>query len=279
MTTRQLVFGDDGSAPADRVWEWIAAHRWAGWTISVVTAVEPDAWPALPPEHVPLVPWEPLQPRRLASPAPDTVVEHLRGDGDPRAVLDSCAGASLMAIGPRGAGLLKQLHLGSTAEWLLQSPSPPIVVVRTPGPTRNVLLCTDGADDARDATALLADLPWIGGCRVVVLAVDDGRTDVGRATRDAAATLRAVGLDPTLTTPRAERRLAGVRDDVRSVIFDAIHEHDVDLVVLGTGGSDGLRHAVLGSTASAVALHAPCSVLVATAHRAPGATPVAPTSP
>lgn len=264
MTTRQLVIGDDGSESADTLWQWVAAHPWPGWTISVVTAVEPEDWAVLPPEHVALRRWDPPHPRRLPDEA-GAAVEHLRGEGDARAVLDSCGGAALMAIGPRGSGLLKQLHLGSTAEWLLQSPRPPLAVVRSAGRTRTAMLCTDGSDDAQEAAACLAALPWIDTCRVLVLAVRDGRVDADAAARGAVATLAAAGVRAEALTPRAERGFAGTRADVRGTIFDAVAEHHADLVALGTGGSGGMRRAFLGSTASAVAHHAPCTALVATA--------------
>lgn len=274
MTTRQLVIGDDGSASADTLWEWVTAHPWPGWTVSVVTAVEPEDWAVLPPEHVALHRWDPPHPRRLPDEA-GAVVEHLRGEGDPRAVLDSCGGAALMAIGPRGSGLLKQLHLGSTAEWLLQSPRPPLAVVRSAQRTRTVLLCSDGSDDAQEAAACLAALPWIGTCRVLVLAVRDGRVDADAAARDAMATLAVAGVRAEVLTPRAERGFAGSRADVRGTIFDAVAEHRADLVALGTGGSGGLRRTLLGSTASAVAHHAPCTALVATAQHRRHAEPSA----
>ena len=51
--------------------------------------------------------------------------------------------------------------------------------------------------------------------------------------------------------------------DVRSVILDTIAEEEPELVAMGTRGIGGLRRMLLGSTASAVVHHAPCSVLVA----------------
>jgi len=261
LTARRLVFGDDGSVTSERVWAWIAAHRWPGWTISVVTALDPADWALLPPDRVPLVRWEPPHPRRL--PASDTVVEHLLGEGDPRAVLDSCGDAALTVIGPRGTGVLRQLHIGSTAEWLLQSPCPPLVLVRNSRPVQTVLLCADGSAHALRAAASLAELPWIARTHVVVLAVRDGRTDADHVAAEAAAVLRAAGTEPEVTTPDGERGFARARSDVRSVIFRTIAERDVDLVALGTSGFGTVRRAVLGSTASAVAHHAPCSVLVA----------------
>jgi nucleotide-binding universal stress UspA family protein len=50
---------------------------------------------------------------------------------------------------------------------------------------------------------------------------------------------------------------------VRSEILGEVQALDADLVALGTRGVGGVRRAVMGSTASAVALTAGCTVLVA----------------
>jgi nucleotide-binding universal stress UspA family protein len=263
MTARRLVFGDDGSAAADEAWRWIDAHRWPGWIIAAVTAIDPAVWAVMPPERVPLHAWQSPHPRSLTDDDPTIAVEHLVGEGDPRAVLDSCGQAALMVLGPRGSGFLQQLHLGSTSEWLLQAPCPPVVLVRSARPTHHVLVSTDGSVHAGRAVATLTQLPWIGGAEVTVLSVRDGRTDVERAAADAAAVLAASGVNARVVLPEADRHLMGVRPDVRAVIFRAIADSGADLVALGTAGFGTLRRAFLGSTASAVARHAPCSVLVA----------------
>jgi hypothetical protein len=79
---------------------------------------------------------------RLLTTSDDVKVEHLMAEADPRLVLDSFTDAGLLAIGPRGAGLLKQLGLGSTAEWLISAHRPlaPLAIIRSARPTRAVLL-------------------------------------------------------------------------------------------------------------------------------------------
>ena len=263
MSTRRLVFGDDGSAAADVVWLWITGHDWPAWTVSVVTAQQPVRFAVLPPERATLHPWTPKHPRELLRGAPDTVVEHLVAEADPRVVLDSSGDADLLVVGPRGRGALKQLHIGSTTEWLLARPNPPVAIIRTGRPTRHVVMCADGSRHARLAATTLANLPWIGGCQVTVLAVDDGKSDAEGALEDAAAVLRGAGVDPH--TLRADGRHHGhtANRDVRAVILGELAALDADLVALGTRGIGAVRRTFIGSTASAVALHAPCSVLVA----------------
>ncbi len=263
MSRRRLVFGDDGSASSDVVWLWVNNHRWPGWSIWVVTARQPEEYAILPPERVTLHPWTPPRPRVLFADSEATRVEHLTAEADPRVVLDSCDDASLMVIGPRGSGALKQLHIGSTAEWLLHRPAVPLALIRSGRPTERVLLCTDGSSDARAAAQTLARLPWISETSVTVLSVVDGRTDTERAVEDAVEVLRAAGATPEGVTVDAKARGPLLRHDARTVILEEAHAREVDLVALGTSGVGGLRRAVLGSTASAVAQHAPCSVLVA----------------
>ena len=263
MPAGRLVFGDDGSAAADVAWLWINSHAWPGWTVSVVEAHRSPEYAVLPPERTELHVWEPKHPRELIAGAPDTVVEHLVAEADPRVVLDSCGEADLMVVGPRGRGALKQLHIGSTTEWLLSRPDPPLVIVRTGRVTHRVLVCVDGSRHAERATRAVAALPWIAGCTVTVLAVDEDRADAAAAAASAVSVLREAGVEPRTIVAEGPHGALAAAHDVRTVILSEIAALDTDLVALGTRGLGTLRRAIVGSTASAVALHAPCSVLVA----------------
>jgi nucleotide-binding universal stress UspA family protein len=261
MGMGRLVVGDDSSAEADVVWLWVNNHRWPGWRISVVTARPPEEWTPLPPERTHLHRWEPPHPRRLLCDGDRTEVEHLVAEADPRIVLDSVPDASLVAVGPHGAGRLG-LHIGSTTEWLLHRPTTPVVVVRSARTTERVLVCTDGSAHARRAARAAAALPWIGECDVRVLAVRTGRGDVDAGVAEASEALRAGGVEPTAQILDREVYPTG-RGDVRDLLLREVADGGADLVVLGTAGTGGWRRAVIGSTASAVVHRAPCSVLVA----------------
>ncbi len=261
---RWVVFGDDGSSSADVAWLWLTNHAWPGWRVSVVTARPPADGPVVGAARATPHPWEPESPRRLPGAEDSPPVEHLLAEADPRLVLDSFGDAGLMVIGARGTGPMKRLHIGSTAEWLVSAHRPlvPVVVVRSARPTRRVLLCVDGSDDARLAARTLAGMPWVGGASVTVLGVEDGRADAERAVAEAEELLKAAGVGSTSVLRRATiARTAAF--DVRSTILEVIAEEQPDLVVTGTRGVGGIRRAFLGSTASALLHHAPCSVLVA----------------
>lgn len=252
IDTPRLVFGDDRSPGSEVCWGWIDAQRWPGWRLEVVTAHMPAAGPPLPATETTLHPWSPEQPRVPSPTTGFTVVEHLTAEADPRLALDRPA--DLLAVGPRGPGLLKALHLGSTAEWLLEQPPAPLVMARLAAPVRTALVCHDGSEHAQAATEALARLPWTADVAVTVLAIDDGRVDAGAAIERARAVLadRTAGFDASTVAGRPT-----------ASIHDAIEGRRPDLVVLGTRGLTGLHRLRVGSTAGAVARSARCSVLVA----------------
>lgn len=263
----QLVFGDDGSAAADVVWLWINNHPWPGWRISVVTAQPPPLGPPVGPERSSLHPWSPPSPRRLFAADERTRVEHLVAEADPRFVLDSCEDAALVVVGPRGKGVLKHLHIGSTTEWLISAHRPlaPLTIIRSGRRTQRILLCVDGSSHAQQAAQTLAELPWIADCDITVLGVRGGHTEAERGVEEAAALLHARGIK-LLGRRLTESITQTAAFDVRSTILDTIATDQPDLVAMGTRGLGGIRRMVLGSTASAVVHHATCSVLIARAH-------------
>jgi nucleotide-binding universal stress UspA family protein len=254
--SKRLIFGDDGSDHADLAWRWITAHSWPGWSVDVVSVIAPDtadgdARPArVPPDQ------------GFAEGVESQVVQ-----GDPRvALLKASRDADLLVVGPRGRGLLKAMHLGSTSEWLIQAPPVPLVIARSDRPTTRVVVAADGSVHAQAAAAAAAGLPWSGQMDVLVVTVGDQQqgTAITDATanvmRDSVASIHARVLHPD-SLPVFAR--------ARDVLLDVIAEWGADLVVLGSQGltswqpvaEAGLLRA--GSTASGVTAHAPCSVLIA----------------
>jgi nucleotide-binding universal stress UspA family protein len=253
MTSRPtVVFGDDGTPAADVAWLWINSQRWPGWRLEVVSARPPEAGPPLVRERAQLHPWDPPHLRPLFAEAEFAETEHLTAEADPRLVLSRAS--DLLVIGPRGPGLLKSLHLGSTADWLLSHPPAPMVIVRHGCAVRSVVLCVDGSIHAERATDALADLPWAGQLDITVLAVDDRRCDVEAATAAATERLDRVGARITSSI---------VRGQPTPSILSYLEDATPDLVALGTRGLTGLRRLRVGSTAAAVARAATCSALVA----------------
>jgi len=253
--TRTLVFGDDLSPAADLAWLFINTQRWPGWQLEVVTA-QPPKTPGvvLPHEATELHRWQPQHPRAAIAEAGFVHVADLTATGDPRVVLSRQS--DLLVIGPRGPGLLKALHLGSTADWLLLHPPAPLVIARHGHAVQRVVVCTDGSPHARRVIDVVAGLPWLDQTTITVVAIDDGRIDPDAAVADARRQLVATAAAVDVHLDRGEPTAA---------IHGYLTEAAPDLVALGTRGLTGLRRLRLGSTASAVARTAACSVLVACA--------------
>jgi nucleotide-binding universal stress UspA family protein len=254
---RTLVFGDDGSAQADVAWQWLAARRWTGWQAKIVTAdprwAGPPRGPELPSTRVS---------ERAAPDSGFTAIKHQIVEGDPREVLETTP-ADLRVVGPRGAGALKALHLGSTADWLLRAPSQPLLIARAPVPGQRVMVCTDGSEHADAAVTMLLTFPWITEAELLVIGVVDRQQGIEEAVGHAADRLMAV--NPDVARHAIPKDPLNIFINVRDILFDTIKSYQPDLVVMGTQGLTGLSRLWVGSVAGAVAHHAPCSVLLARA--------------
>lgn len=250
--TRVLAFGDDGSAEADRCWDWIASHRWDGWRLEIIRADPPADMHPVESEKAELHPWDPQSPRSAGGHG-FANVEDLRAQVDPRLALISRPW-DLVTIGPRGSGMLKTLHLGSTADWLIREPASPIVVARLPGRVSTVLVGADGSPHARSAIETLVSLPWLEDVSVRVVAVEDGRVDTAAAIEEATGLLSATGaaVEETIRPGKPTR-----------VLMDEISASRPDLVVMGVRGHGGVKRLVVGSTAAAIAGSTDRSILVA----------------
>jgi len=250
--SKTLAFGDDRSEGAGVCWQWIVSHRWEGWELEVVTAEAPADMHPVPTDQAELHPWKPDEPREAPESGFDSIA-HLRADVDPRVALISKMW-DLVAIGPRGSGLLKSLHLGSTADWLLREPTSPLLVAKRPEPVERVLVAADGSAHAARAIATLASLPWLGSTSVRIVTVDDGKVDTGAALSAASQSLEQSGADTETVTREGKATRA---------LTAEVEEWVPHLVVMGARGLSGMRRLVIGSTTAAIAGSSTTSLLVA----------------
>lgn len=144
-----------------------------------------------PSELTSLHEWTPPVPRRIYAESAFAEVQQLTAVLDPRIALSTPA--DLLAVGPRGKGLLKALHLGSTAHWLLVHPPSPMVVARHGREVRTAVVCADGSRHSARAVEALCALPWIENVAVTVLTIDDTGFDPDVAAGKAAAPIEAAG--------------------------------------------------------------------------------------
>jgi nucleotide-binding universal stress UspA family protein len=130
-----IVVGKDGSPGAERALEW--AHTLAGSTSAGVRAVH--AWQATMSERPPRV-GQRLRSQAARSvegwtqPVSDEIESH-EMEGDPRDVLVTAAqrfDPALTVVGRRGAGGLRSMLLGSTANHLVRHSSTNVAVVPAP---------------------------------------------------------------------------------------------------------------------------------------------------
>ena len=93
-----------------------------------------------------------------------------------------------------------------------------------------------------------------------------------RRTQRAASERHVAAVAAELTAAGIEAKGTVADGDPRVVLVDAARNEKADLLVVGSHGRTGLRKLVLGSVASHVTAHAPCSVLVVRAHSSEGAS-------
>jgi nucleotide-binding universal stress UspA family protein len=254
--SKRLVFGDDGSECADSAWLWVNSHDWPGWSIEVLMALDGRTSSERPVNRALMRP-------EVADSLTEEVVH-----SDPRYALHTRGARSdMIVVGSRGRGLLKALRLGSTAEWLMHEPAAPTVIVRSGQQTQRILLAHDGSADAQAAEDAVAALPWIKEVEVLVVSVSDHRTHADPVIQASKERLqsKAAHVQAQVLAPDELQVFFRPRD----LILDAVERWQVDLIAMGSRGVGawesanevGLRRA--GSTASAIAHHARCSVLIA----------------
>jgi len=189
-------------------------------------------------------------------------------------------GADLLVVGTHGRTGLRWFFLGSVAQRVVRLAPVDVLVARGDpggrGGFHNLLVATDfspsslrGLDRAMELASPHGRVHVVH-CHQVPFFAGSGEEMVIGATAIVDETvekeLRARGEE--LLAPR--RRPGGPALD-----FDLLHDEPAigivhwlearphDLAVLGSHGRKGIRRAVLGSVAEAVARRAPCSVLVA----------------
>jgi nucleotide-binding universal stress UspA family protein len=182
-------------------------------------------------------------------------------------------GADLVVIGTHGHTGFKRFLLGSVAERTVKESPVSVLTVKGEGHAeapRTIVVGVDFSKHSEQAVALAADwarafgaklhlvhglelrMPFVTPYEVSVPeALIDAAYAEGRKRLDAlAAGLAGVDVRTELATAPAHAALDGVAERARA-----------DLIVTGSRGLGGIKHAVLGSVAERTLRHAPCSVL------------------
>ncbi len=183
-------------------------------------------------------------------------------------------GADLVVAGSRGNTGLKRLLLGSVAELTVKESPVSVLIVRGEGKPelpRVIVVGVDFSPHSEAAVALAADwarafkaqLHLVNGLELTMPFVTPYEVTVPDALIDASyaeASKRLSALAEKLTDLAVQTSVIsaaahGALDTVAARV-------KADLIITGSRGLGGLKHALLGSVAERTLRHAPCSVLI-----------------
>jgi nucleotide-binding universal stress UspA family protein len=190
--------------------------------------------------------------------------------------------AQLVVLGARGAGFMRRMVLGTTAERLLRRSTRPVLVVRQAAhePYRRMLVALDFS--AWSLPALRAALQIAPKARPVLLAVfqvpfeeklhfagvDTATIDLYRAQARTQATQRLHALAHGAGLKSGDWDPVVVEGDASQRIVELEQSRDCDLVVLGKHGQSATEDLLLGSVTKHVLADGVADLLVSTAVRA-----------
>ncbi|MGE0609037.1 MAG: universal stress protein [Pirellulales bacterium] len=198
--------------------------------------------------------------------------------------------AGLIVVGASGAGTVGSWLLGTVSSEVLDHAKVPVLTVRPSQPHTEpglrVLIAYDGSKGSQLAADTLTRLTWpVGSQACVVSVVEPAFADempgwmthkvrsaeVEEMTRIWAdehdQEMRNRGeeiarLSQQLPAPLTGAETQIIEGDAAEKILALARERQVDLLVIGARGQGAWERMLLGSTATRLVEHAPCSVLV-----------------
>ena len=137
-----------------------------------------------------------------------------------------------------------------------------------------ILLAIDQSKYSTSAVSEVAKRPWPKGTTVRVLTVAEpfppiaiepwygGRESLERIDREVQKRARDLTKKTSETLRKKGFKIESAlrKGDARSEIIDEAEKWAADLIVMGSHGYTGIKRLFLGSVASSVVSHAPCSV-------------------
>ena len=205
-------------------------------------------------------------------------------DGHPADAITTYAamgGHDLIVLGTRGLSGLRLRVIGSVSGKVARYAETSVLVARTGGPVRRILLGYDASPDADEALDLVARLSLKGHPEAIVCsAFNVVRPLSSGLAPTMVAQVRAAYLDSlrwaheaavVMAAGAAQRlRDRGVSATSRAVqgppheqLAVVASETGADLLVVGSRGLSAIQRFFLGSTSAALVTHPPTSVLVA----------------
>lgn len=190
-------------------------------------------------------------------------------------------GTDLIVLGTRGMSGLRRVVVGSVSGKVARYATTSVLVARTAGPIRTIILAYDASPDADTAMDLLNSLPLRGGPEVIVYSAYDVIKPLGsglaptmvaqvrRAYHDSldwareAAEVMASGACQQLVEEGVRAVPRTVRGRPHEQLAIVARESAADLIVVGSRGLSAVQRFLLGSTSAALVDHPPTSILVA----------------
>lgn len=200
--------------------------------------------------------------------------------GDPRTCLMRAAReepADLLVVGSHGRTGLSRWLLGSVAAYLVVHAPCSVLVARgtqpiAAGRPMNIVLGVDDSPGSLHALRFVRDLSWPEGTRLHLLSVaptprhpflEAGPVSLHVAREQTRTQQDLVARYANQALADGWRCESSVPEgDPRIELENAAQRLEADLLVVGSHGRTGLSRFVLGSVASHLVAHAPCSVLV-----------------
>jgi nucleotide-binding universal stress UspA family protein len=169
--------------------------------------------------------------------------------------------AALLVAGVASFNELRDYFLGTAVDYIIRHATMPVLVIkdRPHGPYRRLLVAVDFSEASKQAVLAAASLfpdahlDVVNAYHVPFEGWQSGKETREEMTRYAQGELKAFLADPELAAIPADRITARLGyGGTQEVIHEALARDNPDLLVLGTTGSSGFRHATLGSQANAL---------------------------
>jgi nucleotide-binding universal stress UspA family protein len=155
--------------------------------------------------------------------------------------------------------------LGSVARAVVTTAPCTVQIVRDPegdraltlASARRVLLASDGSAQSAAAAEGLAARPWPEGSEFRIVTVEEPWL-----IRPASVIHNVETVERVLVSAGLTATVAALSGNPKAVILEEAKNWNADLIVVGSHGRRGIKRLLLGSVSEAVAMKAPCSVVV-----------------
>ena len=197
-----------------------------------------------------------------------------KGEDVTAAILRNARDASILAMNTRGKGVVASLLHGSVALGVLGKTETPVMLTGpeilgppAAGDAYRLVATTDCSEDSSNVLRALAPLLEGGKFKVTLFFVHEhapGGTDNAAEMQAFEATMqRQRALLPATVDVELATREIPRGGGVDTAILEKCSDLDADAIAMSTHGQGARKHAIMGSTATAILGRSPVPVIVA----------------